>query len=691
MTQPGLPETKIPRQPIQVLPEGLANRIAAGEVVERPASVVKELIENAIDAEAQHIVVSVKKAGLDEILVSDDGWGMDEEDVVTALRRHATSKLRTAEDLQRILHFGFRGEALPSIASVSRMEVLTRREDRDHAIRYQVDGGKATGPEPAQRERGTTMRVRTLFYNVPARRKFLRTPATEYSHVVKVFKQFALTYPEYAWTLEKDGKEEYALTETDLRGRIGQLFGESAMGDLHPLEHRVGEVFASGVIGGTSLFRKSRGDQFLYVNRRPIQSGSLHHAVVNGFGPLIERGQYPFYVMNLRLDPEEFDVNVHPAKHEVRFRDEGMAYRAVLVAVRNALGLSLRSGDAPVRAPLGDRDAQQRSGDGRHEMELLLGKPPRRPDQPVMPSSGGSISGIPASPPAISAGRGAASVPPPPQRPTKQHEPAVPYELPPSVAAPGMNVGQAGHDQTESGHAPDIHVRDDQPSDQPHQQAGTGTPQSDHAPVAGHDPHASEPAPSPALEQAAQRLNVWQVHRTYILSQTKSGLVIIDQHVAHERILFEKALAAMRQRPWSGQRLLFPVEVKLDPAESQMMEELAPSLAKMGFEVEPAGSRLWAIHSVPAGLKVRSEEKLLRDMLEDYRQEYDVRLEPQESLAASFACKAAIKAGDPLNLDEMNALIDELFTTEYPFVCPHGRPVVVNLTLSELHRLFGRE
>ncbi|MCB2213491.1 DNA mismatch repair endonuclease MutL, partial [bacterium] len=475
MTQPGLPEARIPRQSIQVLPEGLANRIAAGEVVERPASVVKELIENAIDAEAQHIVVSVKKAGLDEILVSDDGWGMDEEDVVTALRRHATSKLRTAEDLQRILHFGFRGEALPSIASVSRMEVLTRREDREHAIRYQVDGGTATGPEPAQRERGTTMRVRTLFYNVPARRKFLRTPATEYSHVVKVFKQFALTYPEYAWTLEKDGKEEYALTETDLRGRIGQLFGDAAMGDLHPLEHRVGEVFASGVIGGTSLFRKSRGDQFLYVNRRPIQSGSLHHAVVNGFGPLIERGQYPFYVMNLRLDPEEFDVNVHPAKHEVRFRDEGMAYRAVLVAVRNALGLSLRSGDAPVRAPLSEKETPyrtERSGDGRHEMELLLGKPPRRPDQPVMPSSGGSISGIPASTPTIGSGRGAASVPPPPARPTKQHEPAIPYEPPPSVAAPGMNVGQStdAHprpqaDTGTSDDAHDIHVVEGQETD----------------------------------------------------------------------------------------------------------------------------------------------------------------------------------------------------------------------------------
>ena len=665
-------EALIPRHPIQVLPEGLANRIAAGEVVERPASVVKELIENAIDAEANNITVSVKKAGFDEILVSDNGWGMDEEDVVIALRRHATSKLRTAEDLQRILHLGFRGEALPSIASVSRLEVLSKRDDREHGIRYRVDGGTASDPEPAQRERGTTIRIRTLFYNVPARRKFLRTPATEYSHIVKVFKQFALAYPEYAWTLEKDGKEEYSLLSTDQRGRISQLFGEEAAGDLHPLDHRVGEVFAAGVVGGKSLFRKSRGDQFLYVNRRPIQSASLHHAVVNGFGPLIERGQYPFYVMNLRLDPEEFDVNVHPAKHEVRFRDEGAVYRAALVAVRNAFGLSLRAGDSPVRAPLAgrsDRPGQERSPeDGRREMELLLGKAPRQP-QPVGDIQSGSHIGHGQLPPAHtpsprgSSSHNALGVPTPPPRPLESPDPRREYsaDTPPENAANVTSqVGLSAVDES------------------PTSVARTGSEN-------------EGLSPSPALEEAGQRLNVWQLHRTYILSQTRSGLVIIDQHVAHERILFEKALAAMRQRPWSGQRLLFPVEVKLDPAESNLVEELVPSLARMGFEVEACGSHTWAIQSVPAGLKVRSEEKLLRDMLADYRQEYDVRLEPQESLAASFACKAAIKAGDPLKLEEMNSLIDELFTTEYPFVCPHGRPVIVNLTLGELHRLFGRE
>jgi DNA mismatch repair protein MutL len=661
MSDSGAREALVPRYDIQVLPEGLANRIAAGEVVERPSSVVKELIENAVDAEAQNITVSVKNAGFDEILISDDGWGMDEEDVQTALRRHATSKLRTAEDLMRILHFGFRGEALPSIASVSRLEIVSKREDRDHGIRYRVDGGKANGPEPAQRERGTTIRIRSLFYNVPARRKFLRTPATEYGHIVRVFKQFALTYPEYSWKLEKDGKEEYTLPSADLRGRIGQIFGEEAMADLHPVDYRVGDVFASGVVGGTSMFRKSRGDQFLYVNRRPIQSGSLHHAVVNGFGPLIERGQYPFYVMNLRLDPEEFDVNVHPAKHEVRFRDEGMAYRAVLVSVRDALGLALRSGGAPVQMPLGQREqSAERPQAGHPEMELLLGKAPRRPDEALYAGGGGGRDAAGVTAPAQ--GRAAVSVPAPPLHPIKKHDPGQDFDS--NAADVSGQTGTA---------------------------VGVGTPESTADSHFEVSVSGQQPAPSASLEEAAQRLNVWQVHRTYILSQTKSGLVIIDQHVAHERILFEKALAAMRQRPWSGQRLLFPVEVKLDPAESNLMEELVEPLARMGFEVEPAGTHTWAIHSVPAGLRIRSEERLLRDMLGDYRQEYDVRLEPQESLAASFACKAAIKAGDPLKLDEMNALIDELFTTEYPFVCPHGRPVVVNLTLSELHRLFGRE
>ncbi|MBS1260871.1 MAG: DNA mismatch repair protein MutL [Calditrichaeota bacterium] len=682
MTSPSAGQPVLPRGRIDVLPEALANRIAAGEVVERPASVVKELIENAIDAEAQRIVVSVKRAGLDEMLVADDGWGMDADDVALALRRHATSKLHTPDELQRILHFGFRGEALPSVASVSRLEILSRREDREHGVRLRLEGGKARDPEPGRRERGTTVSVRALFYNVPARRKFLRTPATEYNHVVRVFKQYALAYPEYAWELHKDGKQEYALTPADLRGRIGQLFGDDAPGQVHATENRAGDVFVNGVVGGTELFRRSRGDQFLYVNRRPIASNALHHAVINGYGPLIERGQVPFYVLNLRLDPEEFDVNVHPAKHEVRFRDEGMAYRAMLLAVRNALGISLRGGDAPVKPPFARRGGEhgdsreRRSIDGRREMELLLGKPPR-PE----PGERATVERGSGSPPAV---------PPPPETPTRSHTEGRVARDPGTTGSGWEHGGPSGTTTAPPGSTPET------PS-------GAATaPISDigraengrerRAEPERHDPHAP-PAPpqTHGVEQAGQRLNVWQVHRTYILSQTKSGLVIIDQHVAHERILFEKALAAMRDRPWSGQRLLFPVQVNLDPAESALLEELAPALARMGMEVETAGGNAWAIHSVPAGIRVHSEEKLLRDLLADYRREFDVRLEPQQSLAASFACKAAIKAGDPLNLDEMNGLIDELFTTEYPFVCPHGRPIVVNLTLSELHRLFGRE
>ncbi|MDP8207381.1 MAG: DNA mismatch repair endonuclease MutL [Candidatus Electryonea clarkiae] len=651
-------EKILPTSSIRVLPEGIANRIAAGEVVERPASVAKELIENALDAEASHITLSVQKSGIDEILISDNGWGMDADDLPLAFRRHATSKISSAEDLLRITHLGFRGEALPSIASVARVEVISRREDRESGVRYSVSGGKPVGPEPVARERGTTVRVRTLFYNVPARRKFLRTPATEYAHIVKTFRQYALAYPEIQWTLIKDKNTVWNLQSTDLTGRISQLFGDGVLKDLHNVSSGSGVNLVEGIIGGTNLFKRSRGDQFLFINRRPIQNQSLHHAVVNGFGPLIHPGQVPFYVLFLRVDPEEFDVNVHPAKHEVRFRDEGGIYRMMLVATRDALGQSIRDGSAPINMNIKENEKQvhKTAGlqfpkppkahrvDGIRELELLFGRPAQ--DQTKIDTIY-------------------------PDKPGKSHY---------------MSQEKGDHSNVQMS-------------------PGSGFNRNNEAPLAGkHDPHDHLPLTSQKdvkhLEHQSltsvdnklelQRVNIWQLHQTYILSQVKSGLVIIDQHVAHERILFERALNAMQGRQWSGQQLLFPVEVKLDPAESAMMEEMTPYLARVGFDVEKFKDDYWLIRSFPSGIKLKNEEKLLREIIADYRMEHALKIAPEESVAASFACKAAIKAGDPLNTEEMNALIDELFQTQYPFVCPHGRPIVINLTLDEINKLFGR-
>lgn len=645
---------------IQVLSEGIANRIAAGEVVERPASVAKELIENALDAEATEITVSVKKAGLEELMVADNGWGMNADDLSLAFRRHATSKIREADDLQHITHMGFRGEALPSIASVARIEATSRRDDKDEGVLFRVDGGKVLPSEPAPRDQGTTIRVRSLFFNVPARRKFLRSPATEYGHIVTAFKRYAVAYPELRWVLIKDDSEIHDLPPTDLKGRIGQLFGADAVSHLHDVDSRSGDLLVHGVAGGEGLFKRSRGDQFLFVNRRPFQSTSLHHAVVNGFGPLIQPGQVPFYVLHLRLDPEEFDVNVHPAKHEVRFRDEGNAYRGVLVAIRSAFGLALRQGDSPVRMHVQDHKEGESGyrpqqgmgtsarGHGLRDMEAMYGRP-MRPSS--LPQEGLPLHG---------ASQGDVF--------DREQAPTMPQRA-------GEDGGMM---------RPVIPQPPRTPEHDPH----------DHPPLPADDraeelPH--EPSSSARGLDQAERKNVWQLHRMYILSQVKSGLVVIDQHVAHERILYERALKAMRAKGWSGQRLLFPAVIGLDSAESALLEEIAPILETIGLEVQLKKGSTWEILSVPTGLKVSSEARLLKDILEDYRQSHDIRLDPQERLAASFACKAAIKAGDPLNLEEMNALIDELFLTEYPFVCPHGRPVVVNLTLSDLHKLFGRE
>ncbi len=634
----------IPAAAIQVLPEGIANRIAAGEVVERPASVVKELVENALDADATRITISVKKAGMDEILVADDGWGMDKDDIVLAFRRHATSKIKDANDLNRITHLGFRGEALPSVGSVARVEVITRRDDRESGFRYLVEGGKPKGPEPAARERGTTVKVRTLFYNVPARRKFLRAPSTEYRHIYKMFTAYTLAYPEIHWTLEKDGKTERDLPPADLKERIVALFGEKMRGELHEVDRRVGDVFVSGFIGGSGLFKSTRAstEQLLFVNRRPFQEYRLTSAVSTGYGPLIRPGQHPFFVLFLRMDPEEFDVNVHPAKHEVRFRDDGLIFVAVKTAVREALGLSIRDGGAPVQASSsrgGKPGAppprpEARKIDGVKELELLFGKPPTD--------------------------RSPRNVVPPPRSEPSQHTP---------------------HNHADATSGGDMMRKPVTALDEG----------KTHADPLTTLPHETAAEPEPSSGGSVERTKVWQLHKTYILSQVKSGLVIIDQHVAHERILFERALASMKERPWSGQQLLFPVVVSLDPAESGLLEDLAPKLLTMGLEVEPFGGHDWAIKSLPTGVRIKGEEKLLREILADFQESHEVQMAPEERLAASFACKAAIKAGDPLNLEEMNALIDELFQTEYPFVCPHGRPVVVNLSLSDLHKMFGRE
>ncbi len=647
-----VPEKLIPANDIRVLPEGLANRIAAGEVVERPASVVKELIENSLDAEATEITIGVKNAGFDELLIADNGWGMDADDVVLALRRHATSKIKSAEDLLRITHLGFRGEALPSIASVSRVEVTSRRQDRSEGVIYKVDGGKSKDPEPISHEAGTTIRVRSMFYNVPARRKFMRTPATEYGHIVQAVRRYALAYPEIHWKLLKDDEIVWDLAPTDLNQRVVDIFGDRVnKDDLHEVSTDGGSVKVHGLIGGTSLFRKSRGDQFFFINRRPFQSTNLNHAVVNGFGPLIYPGQSPFYVLFLRLDPEEFDVNVHPAKHEVRFRDEGGAYKSVLLAIRDALGTAIRTGEAPVKMVEGSlrtgmtpshyQPQGTASGDGREDLRKMFGKPPTD-------DFGQSRLSMPAR-------KAEYRVPPPPAIPIKHDH----------------DTQTGAHEENQTGSSGDAMISSSESS------APT---------ILHHDSSAL------ATENAmTERINVWQLHRTYILSQVKSGLVIIDQHVAHERILFERALAAMQNRPWSAQQILLPVRVTLDPEDSALLSELAPQLEKMGLEVENFGGTDWQIRSHPSGVRVRSEEKLLRDILADYRSSHGIKLKPEETLAASFACKAAIKKGDPLNLEEMNQLIDELFQTEYPFVCPHGRPVVVNLTISELNKMFGRE
>jgi DNA mismatch repair protein MutL len=569
---------------IRILPENVVNQIAAGEVVERAASVLKELIENSLDAGAAHVNIVLKNHGRDLIQVVDDGSGMSRGDLHLAFERHATSKLARVEDLHRIRTLGFRGEALPSIASVSYVEVRSAPRADGKATLLRIEAGNIVHEEPVAGPRGTSMSVHSLFFNTPARARFLKSDATELAHLVRVFKQYALAYPEISWTFVHDETREYNLPASSLLIRLEDVFGGGLAGKVLPLDFEAGGVRVSGVIGKPELARKSRGDQFLFLARRPIQSGLLHSAVKAAMREQLDEGSWPFYVAFLDMEPVEVDVNVHPAKLEVRFADEKRVHAVLYRAVRNVLPTQI------LHEPVG-RD--ERRG----------------------------------------------------------------FDLSATAAAAVARSEELRFPSAESATARDSVLRD-----------------------------AGEESPERVLFRPA----MFQVHGRYLISQIPSGLAVIDQHAAHERVLFEKAQRGFRERMFNAQQLLFPVLLELDAEEDAIFRELHADLVHLGFQIREFGLRTYSIESVPAGLKRVSEAAMIHAMIEEYTEFRRAEFTPRDALAASFACHAAIRSGDSLTPEEMSALVDELFATQFPLTCPHGRPTVIHIKLSELDRRFKR-
>jgi DNA mismatch repair protein MutL len=616
----------MPRR-IHILPEKLANQIAAGEVVERPASVVKELVENALDAGAQRVEITIRNGGKTEIRVADDGHGMGREDALLSVDRHATSKLRNEADLAAIRTLGFRGEALPSIASVSRFAIETAERDGD-GTRVMVTAGQVAGVEECARRRGTTVSVRSLFFNVPARAKFLRSTAAENRAIGEVVTTLALAQPHVAFTLDSGGRDVLALPATaTVAERISALWGGDAADELIPVAHRDGAVAVTGLIQRPHSARPGGRKTYLFVNGRAFTDRYLVRAADRAYRTTIPQGVYPSLFLFLEVPDGEVDVNVHPAKAEVRFRDRIGVERAVEEGVRAALA-GLESTPS-----IGMRAASPSAAEPeRVPYSVPEGFGVRRVREAPVPYGGGA---------STSAGRDASGTP---------AAAAEPFE--PQMA---------------------LFV------------AGGGTP-------GDAPPAAAQPAAANA-ELIGPAALMWQVHNTYILAETRSGLILVDQHSAHERVLYEEIVRGFDRGEAASQRLLFPITLRLSPAEYAIVEQVRGVLERAGFEVEPFGGRAIIVHAVPNPHPYFDAERCLREMIAELTTGsplVDSARTQHQRIALTMACKGAIKAGQKLTQREMTELFDRLFATELPYHDIHGRPTVIQLSITELHRRFGR-
>lgn len=624
---------------IRILPDNLINKIAAGEVVQRPASVVKELIENSIDSGAGRIQLILGRSGRDRIQVVDDGCGMSRDDAPLSLTRHATSKIGAIEDLQSIRTLGFRGEALASIAAVSHLILKTKRIGDTAGTRIRVNGGEMTPPEPVAMEPGTSVSVQNLFFNVPARRKFLKSNATELKHVVEVFQSLAISHPEIGFTLIHDEAELHRLEPTpedwsfkeSLAKRLGALFSKASDETLVSVVETTSYLSITGFVSKPEFNRKSRGEQFLFINQRHIRDRRLEHAVIQAYGEMLPKGAFPFSALFISLDAGHVDVNVHPTKAEVKFDDDRGVYGFILAVVRKGLG------SADLRPHSGFRPGPGSSQHGGFSGHATSG-------------GDGLNSGFGHE----DLGRAWAAT----RYPWGGDADQTHIFRPASETSPGSDEG------SEFNSPP-------QPPDE------------DVEPTLIASRSADDETPSESL--------IWQLHEKYILARIRSGFMIVDQHAAHERILYERALSSMDQGLGMTQQLLFPHTIEFEPGDHELVLELLPDLSALGFDIGRFGSRSVIIRGVPADIQVGDERAILEEILSQYKSyQANLRISGRDNLAKSLACRTAIKTGKRLSQTEMQSLIDQLFNCEMPYACPHGRPTMVRVSLTELDRRFGR-
>jgi DNA mismatch repair protein MutL len=605
---------------IRVLDNATIDRIAAGEVIERPASIVKELVENALDAGARKITITMVEGGLTSLVIDDDGMGIPFDQLPLAFERHATSKITTAADIMQVGSFGFRGEALASIASVSRVRCVSRTAEDATGGLIELEGGEIIRREPAPRNQGTTITISDLFYNTPARRKFMKTAQAEKRAIMKLMTQLALAHQDIRWLVKADGDVAMDLRPAaSLTDRARDLLGASVIQHLARFELEKGGFSIGGLASRPTWTRGNREQQFIFINRRPVENRALSQAIVQAYREVVPAGKFPVVIAFLQVPGGEVDVNVHPAKTEVRLLLE----REIFGMLKNALqeGLSLKSAEG-MRPWYGGGDSgSTETGDQAGSRIAQAQDDFLRSHFQRGASAGYEHKGVPA-------GQG---------------------EL---FGASALRA---------------------QPADNPEGEGASFT-------GSGEMPLHSAP--------------FWQLHRTYIVTQIRGGLVLIDQHNSHERILYNEAKQALEAGGRVGsvptQQLLFPAHLELSPGQVQAWQTHSSQLEAMGFTIEPFGGQSILVQGIPASLKNWNEGRLLLDILDDLAWDDKPSQENQVDLLASYACHAAVRAGEPLTLPEMQNLVDQLFATDTPLSCPHGRPTLIQFSLQELEKRFGR-
>lgn len=631
---------------IHILPDAIANQIAAGEVIQRPSSAVKELMENSVDAGSASINLIVKDAGKTLIQVIDNGCGMSETDARMSFERHATSKINNADDLFAIRTMGFRGEALASIASIAQVELKTKRAGDETGTKIILEGSAVISQEACACSEGTSVSVKNLFYNVPARRNFLKSNGSEMRHIIDEFFRIALAHPNISFTLHHNGNEMYHLKADTLRQRIISLFGNSYNQKIVPVEEKTDVININGFIGKPEFAKKTRGEQYFFVNKRFIKNPYLNHALTAAYNQLLPAELTPFYVLNITIEPKEIDINVHPTKTEIKFIDEKTIYAIIRSAVRHSLGkfnISPSLDFEQDKAIISMIDSSKQNTDTISYYQA-----------PVMPAYN-------------------------------------PFSKEKIETESSKNFGFPKHQQSSRGWEK---LYQDLENRQETAMPDTSLKQPDlnfDEIISAAKNRSSDNEEIIHKEIRNNRYDTYQLHNRYILTQIKSGLMIIDQQAAHERILYEKFLDALKNNNGSSQKELFPQTIELSASDYELVIELLPELKIVGIDINEFGKNNVIVNGMPSEINDCDIKDFLESIIEQYKQNLSLlKLDKHENIARSMARNSSMKSGKQLSHEEMNALIDELFACKMPYISPTGNSTIITLKTDELTNKFKK-